>query len=120
MMKEKRLFYPAMAESKYKAMWLITLFDLPTDTPSARKAYANFRKTLIESGFTMMQYSVYVRYCSGEDKANTQRKKIQSALPDDGEVRIISITDIQYSKIYNFVGKRRQPIEEPPKQIQLF
>ncbi len=42
-----------------RSMWVITMFDLPVVTPKARKAYARFRKTLLEDGFTMMQYSVY-------------------------------------------------------------
>ena len=37
-------------------MWVIAMFDLPTDTPRARKAYARFRKDLLNDGFTMMQY----------------------------------------------------------------
>lgn len=101
-------------------MWLITLFDLPTDTAAARKAYTNFRKVLLESGFSMMQYSVYMRYCGSEDKAKVHRKRIKNALPDDGVVRIITITDVQYAKIQNFTGKKREQIEEPPNQIQLF
>ena len=41
-------------------MWIIVLFDLPTDTIQARKHYTRFRKFLLEDGFTMMQYSVYM------------------------------------------------------------
>lgn len=45
-------------------MWVIVMFDLPTDTPKARKAYARFRTDLLKDGFTMMQYSVYIRHCA--------------------------------------------------------
>ncbi len=42
----------------YRCMWIVAMFDLPTDTKKARKDYALFRKHLLEDGFTMMQYSV--------------------------------------------------------------
>lgn len=109
-----------MALSPYKTMWLVALFDLPTDTKKARKAYSKFRKKLLDCGFSMMQYSVYIRYCSGEDKAKVQRKRIRTFLPDDGEIRIITLTDIQYAKMQIFHGKRRKPTENAPQQIEIF
>ena len=36
-------------------------FDLPTGTPRERKAYMQFRKYLLNAGYDMLQYSVYVR-----------------------------------------------------------
>ena len=47
----------------YRCMWVIVLFDLPTETKRARKEYAQFRKKLLENGFVKMQYSVYLRNC---------------------------------------------------------
>ena len=40
----------------WRTMWVIAMFDLPTDTAHVRKAYARFRKDLLNDGFTMMQY----------------------------------------------------------------
>ena len=51
-------------------MWVIAMFDLPTLTPQDRRAYARFRKDLIEDGFTMMQYSVYCRHCASIENAD--------------------------------------------------
>ena len=44
-------------------MWVLVLFDLPTETKRDRKASADFRKKLIQDGFTMFQFSIYVRHC---------------------------------------------------------
>lgn len=101
-------------------MWLIALFDLPTDTPKARHDYVFFRKKLLSCGFTMMQYSVYVRFCANEEKANTHRKRIKAFLPPDGEVRIIGITDVQFGKMQIYHGKMRQGPEKAPEQVELF
>jgi hypothetical protein len=41
--------------------WVIVFFDLPVDTPEARKTAADFRKNLIRDGYFMVQFSVYAR-----------------------------------------------------------
>ena len=34
--------------SAYRAMWLVVMFDLPTDTPKDRKIYTQFRDFLMD------------------------------------------------------------------------
>ena len=109
-----------MPASPYQAMWLIALFDLPTDTKEALKEYTVFRKNLLQNGFDMLQYSVYARYCGSEEKAQVHRRRIKSFLPDDGEVRIMSITDVQFAKMKIFHGKIRKAPETAPSQVEMF
>lgn len=106
--------------SPYQAVWIFALFDLPTDTKAARKAYTVFRSKLLDNGFQMMQYSVYARYCPSEEKAKVFHRRIKSFLPPDGEVRVISITDIQFGKMKVFHGKQRQATEKAPEQVEMF
>ena len=48
-------------------MWLIILYDLPTETAEQRKKAAKFHKDLQSLGFSMFQFSVYIRNsASGE------------------------------------------------------
>lgn len=101
-------------------MWTIVLFDLPTDTPKARKEYTKFRKHLLNDGYTMMQYSVYMRHSASDENAQVHTKRVKLALPSDGEVRIIKITDKQFGNIEVFYGKKRKPIEQAPLQLQFF
>ena len=101
-------------------MWVIVMFDLPTDTPLARKQYSLFRKSLLDDGFLMMQYSVYTRHSSSDENATVHINRIRSCLPPAGEVRIIKITDKQFSKINVFYGKKRIPIEKAPEQLSFF
>jgi len=104
----------------YQTMWVVVLFDLPTDTAAARKQYSVFRKGLLNDGFLMMQYSVYIRHCASEENAEVHIKRIKQWLPPDGEVRIMTITDKQFSRIQVFYGKIRTPTEIPPEQISFF
>ncbi len=100
-------------------MWLVVLFDLPTDTAKARKDYVKFRKKLLDDGFGMMQYSVYYRHSASNENSKVHESRVKAFLPPDGEVRIISITDKQFSKIQVYHGKKRKPIEPSPVQLQL-
>jgi CRISPR-associated protein Cas2 len=101
-------------------MWIIVMFDLPMDTKPARRAYTQFRKKLLQDGFTKMQFSVYFRHCASQENADVHFKRVEMAVPDDGEVRIITITDKQFERMCVFWGKRRKPVELPPAQLELF
>lgn len=101
-------------------MWVLTMFDLPTDTKRARRAYSQFRKSLLQDGFVQMQYSVYVRHCASEENTDVHVARIERALPDDGEVRILILTDKQFERMRIFWGKTRKPPEPAPPQLALF
>lgn len=101
-------------------MWLIVLFDLPTKSKAERKEYTLFRKFLLDDGFMMMQYSVYMRHCASSENCLVHVKRVKLALPPEGEVRVVTITDKQFGKIEIFYGKRRQQIEQAPSQLSLF
>ena len=104
----------------YRAMWIIAMFDLPSDTKKARKDYTRFRKSLLVNGFTQMQYSVYSRPCPSKENTEAHIRRIQAYLPPDGEVRILSITDKQFERMQIFFGKMRYSVEKPPAQLELF
>lgn len=41
------------------------------------KKKAGFRKSLLNDGFTMMQYSVYMRHCASSESADAHEKRIK-------------------------------------------
>ncbi|MBI9069018.1 MAG: CRISPR-associated endonuclease Cas2 [Salinivirgaceae bacterium] len=101
-------------------MWLFIFFDLPTNTKKERKAAARFRKDLLQDGFAMMQFSVYLRHCASKESAEVHQKRIQSVIPEKGQVSILAVTDKQYGQILNFWGKTEKSLPEGPKQLELF
>jgi CRISPR-associated protein Cas2 len=101
-------------------MWVIAMFDLPTDTPKARKAYARFRKELISDGFSMMQYSVYTRHCASIENAETHIGRMGSRVPAAGEVRFLTLTDRQFGRTRVFSGGKRGSAGPTPSQLELF
>ena len=101
-------------------MWLVAMFDLPVDDTSARRRYMRFRKLLLREGFVMVQLSVYARFCRSEECSAAARRRIEDAVPERGEVRVVSVTDHQYSKMTVLRGKKRRRPDEAPHQLLLF
>ena len=106
--------------SEYRVMWILVLFDLPTETKKDKKAYALFRKNLQRDGFTMFQFSIYVSHCASQENAAVHIKRVKSFLPEYGNVGIICITDKQFANIELFYGKKPLPPEAPGQQLELF
>ena len=90
-------------------MWIQVAFDLPTDTPIDRKRATEFRKHLLEDGFTMFQYSVYIRHCASRENAKVHTQRIEHLVPPEGKVSIITFTDKQFANMQVFFGQKRQP-----------
>ena len=70
----------------YRIMWVLVFFDLPTDTRKERKAAAKFRKDLQADGFTMFQFSIYLRHCSSRENMEVHQKRVESLIPEKGHV----------------------------------
>ncbi|MGI6218333.1 MAG: CRISPR-associated endonuclease Cas2 [Bacteroidaceae bacterium] len=106
--------------SEYRIMWVLVLFDLPTETKKEKKAYTDFRKKLQRDGFTMFQFSIYIRHCTSSENAAVHIKRVKSFLPETGHVGIICITDKQFGQIELFYGKKPQEPDTPGQQLELF
>lgn len=101
-------------------MWLFVFFDLPVLTKKERKCAAQFRKYLEKDGFTMMQYSVYVRHCPSKENRDVHVRRVRAAVPESGMVSILAVTDKQYSDIVNCWGKSLKTAQDAPLQLELF
>ena len=106
--------------SEYRVMWLLVLFDLPTETKKDIREYTIFRKNLLRDGFTMFQFSIYVRHCASLKNAEVHKKRVKSFLPRYGKVGIICITDKQFGNIELFYGNKPQVPNTPGQQLELF
>lgn len=106
--------------SEYRVMWLMVLFDLPTKTKRDIRAYSVFRKNLMKDGFTMFQFSIYIRHCASMENAEMHIKRVKSFLPEFGKVGIICITDKQFGNIELFFGRKTFAPNAPGQQLELF
>jgi CRISPR-associated protein Cas2 len=101
-------------------MRLIVFFDLPTATKKDRKAYTRFRKFLVDNGFMMIQFSVYVRICKGLDTVQMYEVYLEKNIPPKGNVRTLTITNAQYERIKVLLGTEKYEEKIGERQLVLF
>ncbi|MDR0801804.1 MAG: CRISPR-associated endonuclease Cas2 [Fluviicola sp.] len=104
----------------YRNMWVMVLFDLPTDTKLERKIAAKFRKTLLDDGFVMFQFSIYMRFCQSVENAEVHTRRVKTHLPEKGKVGIFAITDKQFGRMEIFYGVKKENKRDIPQQLELF
>lgn len=103
-----------------KLMWMMVMFDLPTETPSQRKAASVFRTFLQKSGFEMVQFSVYVQFTGTLESSQKFIKAIKNNCPSMGDINILFFTDKQFAKIINISNCKTDILREQPQQFELF
>lgn len=107
--------------NEFRVMWILIFFDLPTGTEREKKAYQTFRKKLINDGFSMFQFSIYMRHCLSRENAEVHIKRVKSFLPSYGKVGILCITNKQFENIEVFYRKKPDAITLfPNQQLELF
>ena len=104
----------------YRIMWVLVLFDLPTETKIDRKHYSVFRKKILQDGFAMFQFSMYIRHCSSRENADVHIKRVKSILPEKGHVGIMCITDKQFGMMEIFRGHEVISTPDTTQQLELF
>jgi CRISPR-associated protein Cas2 len=101
-------------------MWILAMFDLPTNTKEERRDMTVFRKLLQAQGLFRMQFSVYARFCDNKRLTDTILRAIRQSVPPKGEVRLIYVTDKQYSEMFIFEGAVKKRAEPEPEQLSFF
>lgn len=106
--------------SGYRIMWILVMFDLPTESKPQRKAATDFRHFLLDEGFERSQLSVYARFVNGKEAFQTRVRRIERNLPPQGDVQVLNFTDRQYRDIVHFSDQGRRRAKENPEQLVLF
>ena len=90
---------------KERFLRLILFFDLPTTTKKDKRNYILFRRFLLKEGFLMLQWSVYSRICKGDDSTDKYLRRIENNLPPKGNIRVLKITEKQYTGMKLILGQ---------------
>jgi CRISPR-associated protein Cas2 len=101
-------------------MWVLVFFDLPVETKKQQKAATRFRKQLIEDGFSMFQFSIYLRNCPSRENTEVHIKRVKSFLPEFGHIGILCITDKQFGMMELFFSKKEIEKPQTVQQLELF
>ena len=106
--------------SEYRIMWVLVLFDLPTESKKDRKEYALFRKRLLQDGFTMFQFSIYLRHCPSAENAEVHIERVKRWMPPYGKIGILRITDKQFGDMQIYECRQIMQRDQPVQQLELF
>ena len=109
-----------MRFNEYRILWILVLFDLPTETKKDRKLAAKFRKEIMADGFAMFQFSIYLRHCSSRENTDVHITRVKKLLPPKGHVGILTVTDKQFGMMELFYGKEQKDLPNTPQQLELF
>jgi CRISPR-associated protein Cas2 len=101
-------------------MWLFVFFDLPTETKLEKKAATKFRKHLLDNGFHMYQYSIYLRSCGSREHADVHSRRVRASLPLKGKVSILPVTDRQFKLMRNYFGRKTEQLPSGYQQLEFF
>lgn len=104
----------------YRVMWTLVMYDLPTETKKERKVAARFRKELMNDGFSMFQFSMYVRHSASSENADVHKRRVKKILPEMGKIGILQITDKQFGEMELFYGTKMAEMPKIPQQLELF
>lgn len=103
-----------------KLMWMMVMFDLPTETLAQRKSATKFRKFLLDEGFEMVQFSVYVQFTGTYESSQKFVRSIQKNNPLYGDVNILFFTDKQFANIIHIENRQTGNLKKKPDQFELF
>jgi len=106
--------------NEYRILWILVFFDLPVVTKKERKIASRFRKEIMGDGFSMFQFSIYVRHCPSRENADVHIKRVKKILPEKGHVGILTITDKQFGSMEIFYGQKEADPPDTPQQLELF
>lgn len=109
-----------MELNQYRVLWILVFFDLPVVTKKEKKIASRFRKEIMGDGFSMFQFSIYVRHCPSRENADVHIKRVKKLLPEKGHVGILTITDKQFGMIEIFYSGKEIKKPDTPQQLELF
>lgn len=97
------------------------MFDLPVMTKPQRKAATKFRQALLDDGWEMSQFSVYLRWAASKEQADTRMRTVARKVPKEGKVHVLMVTDRQFATMTVFRGRQRERRgQNAPDQLTLF
>lgn len=101
-------------------MWCLVMFDLPVGTKQERREATRFRTSLLDWGFSMVQFSVYVKYWPTGGQDRTVVSAVKNNLPEGGKIRLLCVTDRQWATSLKFYNARQESVEPAPEQLLFF
>jgi CRISPR-associated protein Cas2 len=102
---------------------MFVCFDLPVVSKKDRKIATKFRNALLDVGFAMMQFSVYIKYCGSRERVERYISFLKTEVPEKGNVSVFVFTDKQFGDAKVLYGTKKYDDKKTPEkneQLSLF
>lgn len=106
--------------NQYRTMWIYVFFDLPTETKQDVRVANKFRKLLLDDGFKMFQFSIYIRFCFSRENAKVHENRVKRELPKKGKVGILTVTNKQFGMMEIYHGRKEDSAPLETGQLLMF
>ena len=90
---------------------------LPTETAKDRHEYSKFRRSLLKSGFMMMQESVYIKLALNQNNALSVVESVRKIKPAKGLVQVLTITEKQFQRMEFITGEHHSEIVDSDERL---
>lgn len=77
----------------------------PTDKWGTKTEYTRLRKFLLKDGYTRIAPEVFMRIVQNRKAAEKHYRRLEEVAPKTGTVRLLRITEKQYSNMYYVAGE---------------
>lgn len=95
----------------FERVRLVCMFDLPSETKKEMRDYRIFRKSLLENGFVMLQYSIYYRSLPNRSALKKYESILKRLVPQGGNVRLLYVSETQFQDMILLAGSRSRQEE---------
>ena len=101
----------------YRFMRLFVMFDLPTESAEDKRNYRQFRKTLIHSGFVMLQESVYTKLMVSPSAQVSIMQTLRKNKPPKGFVCALEVTEKQFASMECIIGESHSEVLDTDERL---
>ncbi len=84
------------------------MFDLPTTTTADLREYRYFHKFLVQSGFIMMQESIYTKLAINRTLVDAVKRSVKANLPKEGLIQLLVLTEKQFTSMELLSGSTQK------------
>ena len=95
-----------MIKIQSRLMRIIVMYDISFADEENSKKYNKFRTKLIQMGYFMIQYSIYVKCISSHTSYPAEKTKLLNIIPKESNIRMLLITESQYQNIEFLSGNK--------------
>lgn len=84
----------------------LLMYDISTGSNTQQREYNNFRKSILEAGYSQLQESIYICRYKYKDKISNDLTLFKKIAPKNSNIRFLLLTEQQFSTMEVITGEK--------------